>query len=108
MNTTITISSEIATHLNTLPFGSTHSFNEKLRKLLEGEYRRRLTHFSLTDRQFRQKYEMDFEAFEKNQITKVRGYHWEVESDAIAWETAVDGIQTMRRMLAELGEVGED
>jgi hypothetical protein len=107
MDTTITISSEIAHHLNTLPFGSENSLDEKLRKLLEGEYRRRLTHFSLTDRQFQQKYAMDFEAFEENQVTKIHNYTWAVESDAMAWETAVDGMQTMRRMLNELGEAVE-
>ena len=76
--------------------------NEKLRMLLAAEYRRRLTHYSLTNRQLTQKYKMSFEAFERQQITKQQGYTWDVESDAIAWETAVDGIRTMERQLAEL------
>ena len=45
---------------------------------------------------------MDFEAFERQGVTKERDYSWEVESDAIAWETAVDGIRTMERQLNEL------
>ena len=54
------------------------------------------------DRQLSQKYGMDLEAFERQDATKGRDYSWEVESDAIAWETAVDGIRTMERQLNEL------
>jgi hypothetical protein len=102
MRMTITISNEVAQHLNSLSLGEITDVNDKLRSLLESEYRRRLAHYSLTDRQFTQKYNMDFETFERQQLTKQHGYNWEIESDAIAWETAVDGIRTIRRQLAEL------
>ncbi len=45
---------------------------------------------------------MDFESFQRLEITKEQDYTWEVESDAIAWETAVDGIRTTERQLNEL------
>jgi hypothetical protein len=34
--------------------------------------------------------------------TEQRGYTWEVESDAMAWETAVDGLRTVQRQLSDL------
>jgi len=102
MSTTIVVSDEIARHLNSLSLGTASDIGEKLRALLEAEYRRRLTRYSLTDRQLRQKYGMSFEEFERQQITKQQGYTWDVESDAIAWETAIDGIRTTQRQLREL------
>lgn len=105
MDTTITISNEIAEHLDSLSFGDPEDVNEKLRNLLAAEYQRRLARYRLTDRQLSQKYNMDFEVFEKQQVTKQQGYTWEVESDAIAWETAVDGIRTMEQKLAKLSKV---
>jgi hypothetical protein len=102
----ITVSDEVAQHLESLSLGQADDVNEKLRLLLVAEYRRRLTHYSLTDRQFTQKYKMSFEAFERQQLTKQHGYTWEVESDAIDWETAVDGIRTMQRQLAALTRTG--
>jgi hypothetical protein len=102
MSITITISDKVARHLDSLSLAQGGDINEKLRLLLTAEYRRRLTHYSLTNRQLSQKYKMSFEAFERQQMTKQHGYTWGVESDAIAWETAVDGIRTMERQLAEL------
>ncbi len=102
MSVTITISDEVAQHLDSLSFDQIGDINTKLHILLEAEYRRRLARYSLTDRQLTQKYKMSFEVFEQQQLTKQQGYTWEVESDAIAWETAIDGIRTMERQLAEL------
>jgi hypothetical protein len=65
-------------------------------------YGRRLARYNLTDRQLRQKYQMSFEEFERQKVMEQRGYTWEVESDAIAWETAMDGIRTVQRQLSDL------
>lgn len=70
--------------------------------MLEAEYRRRLARYSLTDRQLAQKYHMSFEEFEQQRITEQRDYTWEVESDAIAWETAVDGIRAVQQQISDL------
>ncbi len=101
LNATIVVSKETARHLESLPLGPA-DLDGKLRALLEAEYRRRLSRYSLTDRVLRQKYGMTYEEFEARNLVKERGYSWEVESDAIAWETAVDGMRTMRRKLEEL------
>jgi hypothetical protein len=106
MSVTITVSDEVAQHLESLSCGQSGDLNEKLRRLLAAEYRRRLTRYSLTDRQFTQKYQMSFEAFEHQQLTQQQGYTWKIESDAIDWETAVDGIRTMQRQLATLTLTG--
>jgi len=74
--------------------------------LLEAEYHRRLSRYNLTNRVLQQKYGMTYEEFEARNLVKERGYGWEVESDAIAWETAVDGIKTMQRKLEELQSLG--
>ena len=102
MSVTIQISDTLAQHLKTLVLGHSADIDQKLRGLLEAEYRRRLTRYSLTDRRLQEKYGMDFTAFETEQITAKKNYSWDVESDAIAWETAVDGIDTMQAQLAEL------
>jgi hypothetical protein len=104
MTITIALSENVAEHLHNLDVGQTNDPDEKLRLLLVAEYRRRLTRYHLTERQMTQKYNMSFETFEEQQITKQRHYSWDVESDAIHWETAVDGIRTIKRQLDELSK----
>lgn len=106
MSVTINVSNKVAKHLNNLALGENTDTDEKLRTLLEAEYRRKLTLYSLTDRQFIKKYGLKFEEFENQKQTKQHGYTWDVESDAIAWETSVDGIRTMTRQLMELVNKG--
>lgn len=102
MSTSITISDEVADHLDKLTVGQSADVDQKLRLLLSAEYRRKVTHYCLTDGQLQQKYGVSFEAFEQKQLTEALGYSWEVESDAMMWETAVDGIKTMKRQLRQL------
>lgn len=102
MSTPITISPDIVQHLGSLSFGETDDINDTLRSLIVFEYQRRLSRYRLTDRQMTQKYKMSFETFEKQQMTKQHDYAWEVESDAMAWETAIDGIHTIEEHLAKL------
>jgi hypothetical protein len=102
MSVVTTLSDTVVQHLRDLSFGEANSINDKLTLLLEAEYRRRLARYSLTDQQLAQKYQMSFEDFERQRITEQRGYTWEVESDAMAWETAVDGLRTVQRQLSDL------
>jgi len=108
MSVVTNLSDNIIQHLENLSFDAASSIDDKLFLLLEAEYRRRLARYSLTDRQFRQKYQMSYEEFERQRITEQRGHTWEVESDAIAWETAVDGIRTVQQQLNDLLERGHD
>lgn len=75
---------------------------EKIRKVLESEYRRRLTRYEHVERLFRKKNGMTFAEFERNETVKKEGFTWEVESDSDEWEMAVDGIESMKRGLKEL------
>jgi hypothetical protein len=75
---------------------------EKIRDVLESEYRRRLTRYEHLDRIFRKKYGMSFEGFEQAEMVRQQGFSWEVESDSDEWEMAVDGIASMKRGLKEL------
>ena len=102
MSVATTLSDTVVQHLRELSFGEASSIDDKLTLLLEAEYRRRLARYSLTDQQLAQKYRMSFEDFELQRITEQRGYTWEVESDAMAWETAVDGLRTVQRQLNDL------
>jgi len=102
MTTTITVSNEIINHLESLSWGEKDDINKKLRTLIIAEYQRRLARYRLTDRQMTQKYKMNFASFEQQQTTRQQGYTWEVESDAMSWETAIDGIRTMEQQLAKL------
>lgn len=47
---------------------------------------------------------MNFEKFVDCRVVKKEGYTWDVEKDAMDWETAIDGISTMKRKLRELRE----
>jgi hypothetical protein len=102
MSVVTTLSDTVVQHLKDLSLGDANSLDDKLTLLLEAEYRRRLARFSLTDQQLAQKYRMSFEEFERQRVTEQRGYTWEVESDAIAWETAVDGLRTVQKQLSDL------
>jgi hypothetical protein len=108
MGVATTLSDNVVQHLNGLSFDKADGINAKLTLLLEAEYRRRLARYSLTDRQLAQKYQMDFEEFERQRITEQRGYTWEVESDAMAWETAVDGVRTVQQQLRDLLGLSHD
>ncbi|MFO7741012.1 MAG: hypothetical protein R6X31_01750 [Anaerolineae bacterium] len=80
----------------------------KIRRLLEAEYMRRLVQYRRVDRNLRQKYGTTFEEFMTNRVVQQEGYTWEAETDAMDWETAVGGIETMRRKLQELQHVQQD
>ena len=75
---------------------------EKIRDVLESEYRRRLTRYEHTDRLLRNKYGMTFDEFERREIVKAMRFQWEVESDSDEWEMAIDGMESMKRGLEEL------
>lgn len=102
MSVTIQISDNLAQHLKQLMIGQATEIDQKLSSLLQSEYRRRLAQYHLTDRQLRQKYGMTFAEFENQHITEQQNFTWAVESDAIAWETAIDGIETIQRQLMNL------
>ena len=108
MSVTISISEEVARQLRDLSFEQADDLEQKVQSLVKAEHRRRLARYQLTDQRLSQKYGMAFEEFERRQVTRQREYAWDVESDAIAWETAIDGIQTMQEQMASLDAVQDE
>ena len=76
----------------------------KIRALIEAEYMRRLQQYRRQDRLLAQKYGVTFETFLAQRIVAQEGYTWDVERDAMDWETAVDGMETIKHRLRELRE----
>lgn len=80
----------------------------KVRQLVEAEYLREVARYRRMDLALTRKYGMSFDDFLAHRVTRQRGYTWEVEQDAMNWETAVGGIATMERKLRDLrGASGE-
>lgn len=102
MTVNLQVSDRVARQLRSFGPEAIDDIDRKLMRLLEAELRRQLARYDLTDRQLSRKYGMSYAEFENRQVTKQMGYSWEVESDAIAWETAVDGKDTVGRQLSEL------
>ena len=78
--------------------------DSKVRHLLRTEYLHRLGQYRRADRLLAQKYGMSFDEFLTNQVAREKGYTWDVESDAMGWETAISGMKTIERRLVELHE----
>ena len=70
--------------------------------LAEGELRRRLARYQLSDRLFQEKYGMPLTEFEACAMVKQLNYSFEVESDHQDWDLAVDGIRSVERQLTTL------
>ena len=88
------------------PLLGEQDLDTKVRLLLEAEYLRRLGRYRRLDRTLTQKYGITFEEFVERRVAQQKGYTWDVEKDAMDWETAVDGMRTIECKLQELRESG--
>jgi hypothetical protein len=87
------------------PLLGDQTIDTKVRALIEAEYVRRLARYRQTDHDLTLKYGLNFDDFHARRIVQSAGYTWEVEQDAMNWETAVSGIQTLNAKLSELRTV---
>ena len=78
------------------------SLDAKVRQLIEAEHLRRLAQYRRADLALTRKYGMTFDEFLTRRIPRQQDYSWEVEQDAMAWESAVGGMMTVERQLQEL------
>lgn len=76
--------------------------NAKIERLVTNELIRRLNHYELINRRLEQKYGMTFAKFREREVVKERDYSFEVESDSWDWEMALDRIETVQEMHADL------
>lgn len=78
------------------------SLDAKVRQLIEAEHLRRLAQYRRADAALARKYGMTFDEFLTRRIPRQRDYSWEVEQDAMTWESVVGGMMTVERQLREL------
>ena len=96
------ISDELASYVSELfPEEKTE---DKIKRLVENELRRRLARYQLTIRNLESKYKMEFETFKAEKMVAKKGYSFEVKNDFCDWEMALDGLETIRRKLNKLWE----
>ncbi len=79
-----------------------HDPHTKVWHLLEAEYLRCLARYRRADLLLTRKYKMTFDEFVSQRIVREKEYSWDSESDAMEWETAISGMETMERHLKEL------
>jgi hypothetical protein len=74
----------------------------KVRELIKAEWLRRLARYRRVDMDLTRKYGLSFDEFVRQRIARKMEYSWEVEQDAMDWETAVGGMQTIECKLKEI------
>ena len=74
------------------------NLDEKVLLLLEAEYLHKLSRYRRANQRFERKYGMSFDEFVAQRVVRQQGYSWEVENDAMDWESAIGGIITMERL----------
>jgi len=79
--------------------------NTKVLQLLKSEYLRMLARYRRMDFIMTKKYGMSFDEFVSRKVVRQKGYTWDVESDAMEWETAISGMKTTKRKIRELEEL---
>ena len=63
---------------------------------------RQLARYRRVDIDLTRKYGLSFDEFLRQRVARKMDYTWEVEQDAMDWETAIGGMQTVERQLKEL------
>ena len=64
---------------------------DEIKEALFNEYRRRVILCKMVDETMKKKYGMTFREFESKNVVKGEDFSWQVESDAMEWEHAVEG-----------------
>ena len=74
---------------------------DEIKEALTNEYRRRLIRYKMVDESMKKKYGMDFTEFEAHNVVKEKRFSWDVESDAMEWEHAIEGIRYAEQKLKD-------
>lgn len=82
--------------------------DSKILRLLVGEYQRHLAEHRAVDARLAQKYQTTFADFLDRRTTVQHESSWEVEKDALDWETAVAGISELAAKCKELEDLTND
>ena len=79
-----------------------NNLDTKVLNLLRQELLRHLGQYRRLDLLMQQKYGISFDEFVSRRVVRENEYSWNVESDAMEWETAISGIKTIERKLEAL------
>ena len=74
---------------------------DEIKEALLNEYKRRMIRYKMVDESMKKKYGMRFSDFESRNIVKEKGFSWEVESDAMEWEHAIEGSRYAEQRLTD-------
>ena len=77
------------------------TLEESLNEILRNEIQRKIKKHMMMIKHFERKYNMDFNIFEKNRVTKEMAY--EIERDYFEWDMAITMIEDLKEELAQLG-----
>jgi transposase len=77
---------------------------DEIKEALFNEYKRRMIRYKMVDESLKKKYGMSYSDFEDRNIVKEEGFSWEVESDAMEWEHAIEGYRYAEQRLKDLRE----
>ena len=74
----------------------------EIKDALLSDYRRRIIRYRMTDEMMKNKYGMAFKEFEARNVVREQNYSWHVESDAMEWEHAIEGLRYVNEKLTAL------
>ncbi len=77
---------------------------DEIKEALLNEYRRRIILSKMVDEAMKKKYGMTFQEFDSKNIVKRQDFSWQVESDAMEWEHAVEGNRYAEQKLKSISE----
>jgi hypothetical protein len=77
---------------------------DEIKEALLNEYRRRIIRCKMVDETMKKKYGMTLQEFELKNVVKEYDFSWQVESDAMEWEHAVEGSRYAEQKLKSIFE----
>jgi len=80
---------------------------DEVLEALINEFRRRLIRYSMTDELMKKKYGMTFDKFDSSNVVRERKFSWDVESDAMEWEHALEGVKYVEHKLKDMEGQGQ-
>jgi len=75
---------------------------DEIKEAVINEYKRRLIRYKIIDEMMKKKYKMSFSEFEARNLVKEKSFSWDIESDAMEWEHAIEGIRYIEEKLRNL------
>ncbi len=88
--------------------GYKSNLKEGLKKIIENELVRKISNYKHTVRLLEIKYGLNFDEFKNKDIISQRNNSFEVENDFCEWEMAIDGINTIDKLLVKIRNYPND